>query len=48
VFYKFADPELESLSAGQKIMIRMGPQNAEKVKAKLRALRRELAARPVG
>jgi hypothetical protein len=48
VFYKFADPELESLSAGQKIMIRMGPQNAEKVKAKLRELRRELAARPVG
>lgn len=48
VFYKFADPELESLSAGQKVMIRMGPENAAKVKAKLRELRRELAARPVG
>ena len=48
VFYKFADPELESLSAGQKIMIRMGPENAAKVKAKLLELRRELAARPVG
>ena len=45
VVYKFADPELESLSAGQKVMIRMGPDNAAKVKAKLRELRRALAAR---
>jgi hypothetical protein len=44
VFYKFADPELESLSAGQKIMIRMGAANAAIVKAKLREIRRELAA----
>jgi len=47
VFYQFADPELESLSAGQKIMIRMGAENAAKVKAKLRELRRELAARQI-
>ena len=47
VFYQFADPELESLSAGQKIMIRMGPQNAAKVKAKLRDIRRELSARQI-
>ena len=47
VFYQFADPELESLSAGQKIMIRMGAGNAAKVKAKLREIRRELAARQV-
>jgi hypothetical protein len=46
VLYQFADPELEGLSAGQKIMVRMGPQNAVKVKAKLREIRRELAARP--
>ncbi len=39
VFYKFADPELEALSAGQKILIRIGPENAGKVKAKLRELR---------
>jgi hypothetical protein len=45
VFYQFADPELESLSAGQKIMIRMGAENAAKVKAKLREIRRELTAR---
>jgi hypothetical protein len=46
VLYKFADPELEGLSAGQKIIVRMGAENAAKVKAKLRELRRELAARP--
>lgn len=45
VLYRFADPELESLSAGQKIMIRMGSENAARVKAKLRELRRALAAR---
>ena len=39
VMYRFADPALESLSAGQKMMIRMGPDNAYVVKAKLRALR---------
>jgi hypothetical protein len=39
VMYRFADPALESLSAGQKMMIRMGPDNAYIVKAKLRALR---------
>jgi len=42
VFYEFADPELESLTAGQKILVRMGPDNAERVKAVLRALRLEL------
>jgi len=40
--YKYADPELEALSAGRKIMIRIGPENATVVKAKLRALRKEL------
>ena len=44
VLYQFADPELEGLSAGQKVMLRMGPENAARVKAKLRELRRELAA----
>jgi hypothetical protein len=39
VMYQFADPSLEALSAGQKMMIRMGPDNAYIVKAKLRALR---------
>ncbi|HWZ61930.1 MAG TPA: DUF3014 domain-containing protein [Steroidobacteraceae bacterium] len=39
VFYTFADPTLESRSAGQKLLIRMGPANARVIKAKLRELR---------
>lgn len=42
VLYQFADPDLEALSAGQKILIRMGPENAARIKARLRELRREL------
>jgi len=44
VYYVFGDPALEALSAGQKIMIRIGPLNAAKVKAKLREIRRELVS----
>lgn len=44
VLYEFADPSLETLSAGQKIMIRMGQENAARVKAKLWDVRRELIA----
>lgn len=40
VFYTFADPDLEALSTGQRILIRIGPDNAMKVKAKLKELRR--------
>lgn len=39
VFYQFANPELEALSAGQKILVRVGVDNAQRVKAKLRELR---------
>jgi hypothetical protein len=42
VLYQYADPELEARSAGQKIMMRMGNENAAKVKAKLQEIRREL------
>ena len=42
VFYQYADPALESRSAGQKLMIRIGAANAAKVKAKLREIRAEL------
>ena len=48
VMYQFADPKLESKSAGQKLLIRMGSENARVIKAKLRELRDELAARPQG
>ncbi len=43
VFYEFADPALEERSAGQKLLIRMGEQNAAAVKAKLRELREAVA-----
>jgi hypothetical protein len=42
VFYQFADPELEARSAGQKILIRIGNENAARIKAKLREIRGEL------
>lgn len=44
VLYEYADPDLETRSAGQKILIRMGPDNASRVKAKLREIRRALIA----
>lgn len=46
VFFLYADPELEALSAGQKALLRMGSANAAQVKAKLRALRLALANEP--
>ena len=46
VLYEFADVDLEELSAGQKIMIRMGPENAAAIKLKLREIRRELTMEP--
>jgi hypothetical protein len=42
VNYKFVDPLLEKLSAGRKIMIRIGPEHAARMKKALRALRAEL------
>ena len=48
VMYQYADPSLEGLSAGQKIMIRMGPDNETAVKAKLRELRAAVADRSRG
>ena len=44
VLYEFADPDLETRSAGQKILLRMGPENAGRVKGKLAEIRRELIA----
>jgi len=39
VMYTFADPTLEALPAGQKVLIRMGPENAAVIKSKLKELR---------
>lgn len=44
VLYEYADPELEALTAGQKILIRVGPDNAARLKARLRELRVLLVA----
>lgn len=46
VFYQFADPRLEALPAGQKLLIRMGPQNAGIIKAKLQEFRAAITAQP--
>src|SRR5207237_41823 len=43
VFYEYADADLEGRSAGQKLLIRMGPANARAIKAKLREFRAEIA-----
>lgn len=48
VRYQYADPQLEQLSAGQKILLRMGPDNAAKVMAKLREIRQALTSRQPG
>lgn len=45
VRYEFADPSLESLSAGQKILLRVGEVNGHRLKAKLVEFRQELAKR---
>ena len=48
VMYLYSDPELESRSAGQKIMMRMGSENAARIKAKLREIRAELTGPGTG
>jgi hypothetical protein len=48
VLYEFADTELEALSSGQKLLIRIGPDNAERMRVTLRALRARIAADPPG
>lgn len=44
VLYEYSDASLEARSAGQKILMRMGPANAARVKDKLRAIRKEIVA----
>jgi len=46
VMYTFADPALEARPAGQKLLIRMGPDNAAAIKAKLMELRALVTAAP--
>jgi Protein of unknown function (DUF3014) len=42
VVFEFADPEFEKLSAGQKILVRIGADNEMRLKAKLRDVRTAL------
>jgi hypothetical protein len=44
--YLFAEPEMEALSAGRKILIRIGPQNALMLKEILQEYRRKLTSVP--
>ena len=48
VLYEFADRDLDARSAGQKIMMRMGSENAARAKEALRAIRSELMRRASG
>lgn len=45
VLYLYADPALEARSAGQKILMRMGAENAQRIKVKLREIRAAIADR---
>lgn len=47
VMYQYKDPQLEQLSSGQKLLLRMGPANQTQVKVRLRALRALLTANAV-
>ncbi len=47
LLYEFDDPDLQSLAAGQKLLLRMGPVNERRVKARLLELRKLLTARAV-
>jgi hypothetical protein len=44
VVYEFADPKLEALSAGQKILLRIGHANELKIRALLRDIRQKLVS----
>ena len=43
VRYEYADPALQALSSGQKMLVRMGPDNARRLKAVMAELRRRVA-----
>lgn len=43
VLYEYSDDELEALSSGQKLMLRIGNENAERLKQTLRELRSYIA-----
>jgi hypothetical protein len=46
VFWEYADAELEALSSGQKLMLRIGPTNRDVIERQLRELRTLIATAP--
>ena len=46
VNFEYADPRLESLTAGQKALVRMGPTESARIKTKLREIRAAISAQP--
>lgn len=44
VLYEYADPELENLSSGQKLLLRMGNEHMARIKKMLRELRQLVAS----
>ena len=48
VRYEFSDATLESLSSGQKMMLRVGPDNQARLKVKLQEFRRQIMGAVVG
>jgi hypothetical protein len=48
VLYEFADMDLEALSSGQKILMRMGNEHAARIKTRLRELRLLIASQDSG
>jgi hypothetical protein len=47
VRYEFTDPALKALSAGQKMLLRTGPANHQRLKAKLMEVRRLVSGSPL-
>ena len=48
VRYEYVDPQLQALSAGQKIMVRVGLKNEQRLKAVLSKVRARVAKVPAG
>jgi|KBSSwiStaDraftv2_1062776.scaffolds.fasta_scaffold439707_2 hypothetical protein len=44
VLYEYTDPDLEARSVGQKVLLRVGPENAAAIKAKLREIRSQVTS----
>ena len=45
--YEYADPQLQSLSAGQKILLRLGAEHRQRIKAYLQDFRAQIAGKSV-